>query len=461
MIRLRKIVLTILLVLIGSAFAYLITNRPVTIIVDGESQVVYTHAITVKEALEDAQIASGPMDILEPGSNASIGWTATIRLTSARPVTIYSPAIGGTFTFSSIEQTPANLLAQVGLKMSKGESLLWNGVPIEPNQPLPKAPRYILQIIPVHELTLNDKGKTLIIRSTDGTIGRALWGAGIHISSSDAISKPLESAFKEDTSVSIKRAIPITIQTGNQKIGAQTSVDTVGEALSAVGISLQGLDYAIPPENQPLPLDGLIQVIRVREEVKLEETPVSFKSQFNPDPELELDQRRVVEAGQYGVEVTRIRIRYENGQEKSRQTESRWTAVQPNDEIIGYGTKVVIKTLDTPSGKLEYWRAVPVYTTSYSPCRSSETRCYYGTSSGRPVRRGVIAVTAKWYRLLVNQPVYVPGYGVAVIADTGGGIPGKYWIDLGFSDEDYEQWNQNTILYFLTPIPGTIPWTLP
>jgi len=43
----------------------------------------------------------------------------------------------------------------------------------------------------------------------------------------------------------------------------------------------------------------------------------------------------------------------------------------------------------------------------------------------------------------------------------GGGIPGQYWIDLAFTDADFEPWHQNTILYFLTPVPADIPWILP
>jgi 3D (Asp-Asp-Asp) domain-containing protein len=59
------------------------------------------------------------------------------------------------------------------------------------------------------------------------------------------------------------------------------------------------------------------------------------------------------------------------------------------------------------------------------------------------------------------QPVYVPGYGRGIIADTGGGIPGRYWIDLGYDDENYESWHFWTTLYFLTPVPGYIPVVLP
>ena len=43
----------------------------------------------------------------------------------------------------------------------------------------------------------------------------------------------------------------------------------------------------------------------------------------------------------------------------------------------------------------------------------------------------------------------------------GGGIPGRYWIDLGFDDSNYESWHFWTTLYFLTPVPGYIPVVLP
>jgi hypothetical protein len=55
----------------------------------------------------------------------------------------------------------------------------------------------------------------------------------------------------------------------------------------------------------------------------------------------------------------------------------------------------------------------------------------------------------------------VEGYGVGVIADYGAGVPGKYHIDLGFEDSDYEPWHRNVTVYFLTPVPAYIPYILP
>jgi 3D (Asp-Asp-Asp) domain-containing protein len=141
--------------------------------------------------------------------------------------------------------------------------------------------------------------------------------------------------------------------------------------------------------------------------------------------------------------------------------EEKWTAAQPQDQITGMGTTAVVKTLDTGSGTIEYYRAVTMYATAYSPCQQGLGRCSKATSSGIPLQKGVVAVTGAWYRLFGGAQVYIPGYGIGVIGDVGGGIPGTYWIDLGYSEEDYEAWHQNVTVYFLTPIPPNVPAILP
>jgi len=71
-------------------------------------------------------------------------------------------------------------------------------------------------------------------------------------------------------------------------------------------------------------------------------------------------------------------------------------------------------------------------------------------------------VLLRWYRVMKGQPVYIPGYGVATIEDVGGGIPGRYWIDLGYTDSDIVSWNRWVTVYFLTPVPSPdrIYWVL-
>jgi 3D (Asp-Asp-Asp) domain-containing protein len=64
---------------------------------------------------------------------------------------------------------------------------------------------------------------------------------------------------------------------------------------------------------------------------------------------------------------------------------------------------------------------------------------------------------------MVFSQVYVEGYGVGTIADIGAGLSGQHWIDLGYSDDDWQQWAGQVTIYFLAPVPPAdqILWVLP
>jgi hypothetical protein len=59
-----------------------------------------------------------------------------------------------------------------------------------------------------------------------------------------------------------------------------------------------------------------------------------------------------------------------------------------------------------------------------------------------------------------GQPLYIPDYGFATVEDACGGCVGKPWIDLGFTDENFEGWHQWVTVYFLTPVPQNIVYIL-
>ena len=103
-----------------------------------------------------------------------------------------------------------------------------------------------------------------------------------------------------------------------------------------------------------------------------------------------------------------------------------------------------------------------MYATSYSPCRLGVPGlCSTGTAGGLPLKKGVVAMYRDWFNALRGVEVYVPGYGRGVIADLGGGYPdGRPWIDLGYSDGDWQTWSGYVTVYFLAPAPSTIPYVL-
>jgi 3D (Asp-Asp-Asp) domain-containing protein len=263
--------------------------------------------------------------------------------------------------------------------------------------------------------------------------------------------------------IEIMRSQATQVIVDDQVLDVRVRGQKVSQALSQSGITLHGMDYAVPSVDQPIPLNRLIRVVRVSVQVQIEQEPLPFFTLFQPLPEFEIDNQQLLQAGAFGVLANRIRIRHEDGEPVSTVTEGEWVAREPEPEILGYGTGIVIRTVNTADGNLEYWRAVEMWATSYSPANAGipEDHPWYGiTASGKPLRKGLVAID----RSLIpfGTMMYVPGYGFAEAADTGGGVKGR-WIDLGYLDPEYVPWHSWVTVYFLTPVPPAenIVWIFP
>ncbi len=450
------------LIVIGAALLYTGMERQTTLYLDGQTLNLRTRAGSVGSALAQAGIPLGEADRLSPPANAPLPRDGGISLERARPVIIVNSADGTTHRLYTAERLPANLLALAGLALFPGDRLEWNGMPLDPAQALPRLPALNLSFRPAARIQVEVDGQTRTIFSARETLLAALWEAGMRLRPADQLSLPADTPLTgQPLVVEIEPARPVQISADGMIHTVPVNAETVGQALAQAGIPLQNMDYSLPAEDQPIPPERLIHVVRVREEVLLEQQPIPFKSIYQPDPQTELDQRSVVKPGELGVEVSRVRVRYEDGAEISRAEEAQWVAKQPVDQVLGYGTQVVVRTLETPEGTIEYWRAVTAFATSYHPC-GFLNRCSYITASGATLQKGILAVTRAWYSWMRGQQMYIPGYGRGVVADNGGGYPdGRNWIDLGYSDADYVPWAQYVTVYFLTPVPANIPWILP
>ncbi|MEI6291812.1 MAG: G5 domain-containing protein, partial [Chloroflexota bacterium] len=207
-----------------------------------------------------------------------------------------------------------------------------------------------------------------------------------------------------------------------------------------------------------IPPDGQINIIHIKETVSLSENILPASTQYEYSTNQPAGQQEVLQVGENGLKVLRIRTRFENDKEVSKITESSVVVRQPKNSIIRISSQNEVKTIDTPDGQFQYWRAVQMYTTSYSPCRSGTSKCSFGTASGLQVKHGVVALIPSFFNLLAGSQVYIPGYGIGVIGDVGGGFPdGRLWIDLGYSDDDYQSWSGMHTVYFLAPAPTSIP----
>ena len=367
---------------------------------------------------------------------------------------------GQVITLETDERVPSALLSQAGIKLNANDRILVNGVSVRLDQPITDYP-ITIQTRRAVNITLNTPQGTQQIHSSAFTLGEALAEATIWLREWDEIDLPFNTPISSlQSPISISYSHALTISSSGQTLQVNSAARTVGEALAEAGIPLLGLDYSVPAEDALLPSDGQINVVRVSESLVLAQKPIAFDADLQASAEVPLDQTQILQPGETGLSVQRIRIRYEDGKEIARVTENETVVRPPKTRILGYGTKVEIKTATVDGVKIEYWRAVQMYATSYSPCNSGVANCGSTTASGKTLRKGMVAVNRNLYYSMLGQQLFIPGYGAGTIEDLCGGCVGKPWIDLGFSDSNYETWHSWVTVYFLTPVPSNIIYVL-
>lgn len=372
-----------------------------------------------------------------------------------------------TIKLQTAERRLLAILRQAGITLTPTDRLLLNGVPIPINSSLPEVVQaseqnagITLQVRHAVNLTLFTADGEQKIQSSALTVGEALQLAHYRLYANSIIEPSMNTPLHEGMKITITVPREMSIHVGGKTVRIGSAAQTVGEALAEAGLPLTGLDVSLPAENEPLPTDGQIHVVRVSESLLLAQKPIPFKNDFQTSADIPLDQTQIIQPGETGLTVQRIRIRYEDGKEVSRTSEAETVVRPPRTRILGYGTKIEVKTAVVDGIKIEYWRAVQMYATSYSPCRSGSNQCYSGTASGKSLRKGMVGLRYNWYLGMQGQQLYIPGYGFGSVEDVCNGCVGKPWIDLGFGDSNFEAWHSWVTVYFLTPVPANVIYVL-
>ena len=456
------LILGTIMILCGIGLLYVSAEKTVQVVINGEIRTVNTHASRVAEILRGADISYRSADQIRPGLNEQVKSGQRISLTRAAKIHL-DPGNGmDPLDFTSHQRYGGNILLDAGLRLYPGDRLFWKGTELSPDFNLGGTAEIDMRLQRADVFTLITenfpKGKTA--HGSGQTVFDALLSAGVSVSKSMLVIPDGETEFVPGMTVEVLPLHDLTVSVNGKLISTVSAGVNTGEALAHAGLPLSDSDVSIPSAEEPLPADGRILIVPVSDSFSMKAETIRRDTEWSAASDLDLDDTRMIKEGSDGLRGTFSRIRRENGEIVLEETSPETVLVQAVSDKREYGTKISIRTLDTPDGQIEYYRAVKVYATSYSPCRSGTTSCITGTASGMKVQKGVAAVTSNWYNQFGGQSVYVPDYGKAVIADVGGGIPGRYWIDLAYEDDNFEGWSRETMLYFLTPVPADMVWVL-
>lgn len=264
-----------------------------------------------------------------------------------------------------------------------------------------------------------------------GTVAGALGQLGVTLREGDETDPPLQHRVTPGQVILVRRAFPVQLTADGTKRRTLVVGGDVADLLEREGIALGPLDYVVPDASTTLSPDMTVRVVRVREEVVVRQAPIPYQTLRWAEPRWERGKTGLLRPGREGLAEYTERLRYEDGQLVATERLATRVLQRPQDEIIGVGTRIVWRTLETPLGPVRYREARQMVATAYYPGPESTGRYADGlTATGMRAGHGVVAVDPKVIPL--GTRLYIPGYGMAVAGDVGSAIKGNR-IDLGFN----------------------------
>ena len=372
---------------------YAFTQTQYVVYADDEVHLVNGDYERVEEVLQAAGVEVRAEDIVSPDLSAVIEPGDTIQIQRAIPVTLRTDS--GVQTHWTLQGNLGAFLSEAGVEVGRtdqifadGERVLFGELEETPLTPLVEVGQFI-------NITIIENNNRINMRTAAKTVGEALEEAGLNIFAADGVEPPPGSWLSPDMNIIVRRSMPLTIHADGQVIQTRSHQTNVLTVLAEAGVGLIGQDFTRPGPEVALEAGNTIEVIRVTEDFRVEDEEIPFESLFQGTDQLEIDQRAVLSEGVTGIMRRRIRVRYENGVEVSQTPDGEWVAREPVNRVVGFGTKIVIRVIDTPSGPLEYWRVVRMRVTAYTAASSGKPPDHpaYGiTASGNPAGTGIVAV---------------------------------------------------------------------
>ena len=280
-------------------------------------------------------------------------------------------------------------------------------------------------------------GKETTVQVFCATVGGVLEKQGIALLEKDEVTPSPDTPLKDWMTVTVNRAVDLSITVDGNEIAARTRGATVKDVLTEYMISLGAEDEVSPVQEAPVTPDMKICVDRVRTVTEVCEIPVDYETKNRYTVNMPQGSTRVAQEGQEGAERQTWQIVYKNDREINRQLASQEVISPPTDKIIMVGSGMVVSR---GGEDIRYSEVREMVASGY-------THSGYNTASGVYPHYGVVAVDTS--NIPMGTKMYVEGYGYATARDRGGAIKGNR-IDLFFeSHSEAMSWGVRKVnVYF-------------
>ena len=412
---------------------------------DGQQITVVSRQDDIVALLDSAGISRDPGDVLVK-SNSSIA--------VERAVPVLVSVDGRLLSWRSRQGTVGKVLDEMGIHVTPYDSVTFAGEEVALSQPMPPhavpaqalapgqgaspSPALEISIKRAVPLTLNEDGLAISLQSSRATISEVLRDTGVQLGPADVVFPDPSTAVTAGMHIEIAHADEITLRIGGSTRTIYTHQFTLEAALAEAGLTFGPDDRVEPPLSVAVSNGMNARVVRVTGREIEEREDVEHVTVFRPDESLTGTQTRRV-TGKDGVRVTVYKVAIEDGVEIEKSFAREYYEPEPVDTVIYYAPSSLEATGINPAN-LKVASTMRMYGTWYNAASSGKpaTSPSYGiTASGVPVTKGIVAVDPSVIPL--GTRLYIPGYGFAVAGDTGGGIKGNM-IDLGYPDGVAVDW---------------------
>jgi len=263
-------------------------------------------------------------------------------------------------------------------------------------------------------VTIEVEGKTIKTHAwVFNSVRDVLQKEKIKWGETDIVTPSLSCQIGKDMSINVIRGCKVEITADGQCQEIVVPPGTVEETLAAAGLELGEKDIVTPGLMESVAPQQKIEIIRVTEEIKEIESPISYGVEVKNDNKLEKGLYKVINPGKTGVAVNTVKITYHNGKEAHKEILSSKTLIEPENKVIAMGT---ITVASRGNINFDFKEVKYMESTAYT---------YTGrrTATGREPAVGIVAVDPSIIPL--GTKLYIEGYGYAQAADTGGSVKGN------------------------------------
>lgn len=242
--------------------------------------------------------------------------------------------------------------------------------------------------------------------------------AGIQLSPKDKVLSD-SSTVQNGSTLTVVRAFPVSVTVNGKTRVVYTTQTTAADLANELGFKSPNYTTTTDGAIQNGSAITILQVTSRSLNTVNKDIPVQVIRE--KDDTMALGEEQVVQVGQPGSEQVQVETLYNNGAVIKTNDLSKQVITNMTPTIIKEGTREVT-TSSNVAGRAS--RALVMEASAYL---ATDGDGYGITATGIPAVRGVVAVDPDVIPL--GTRLFIPGYGEAVAADTGGAIIGNK-IDL-------------------------------